>query len=474
MGNRLWCVSILLTGLSLLVACTPDPTSPVPSTTTTPTSTTSSTTTSTTVTPTCNPVALPASSTTPAIWSVNRAGSSGRTEVHVISGAAGGPLVQSTCTALGQTDVDWAFDSTDWNGDGISDLVAIDRTDAGSNSTAFHVLSGANPGVFLASSATVLHQTNSDWSFAVAQWNADGVPDLVAINRADAGSNSTAFFVISGANPNVYLASSGTVLHQTNAAWDFSVADWNRDGTPDIVAIDRADAGSNSTAFFVINGASPSTFIASSGTVLHQTGSEWSFDVLDWDREGTPDIVAINRTDAGSNSTALFVINGASPGSFLASGGTGLHQTNATWQFAAVGIPYAPAPGTPVSAFVAAHPVGSEIDSPWGPQCVTLIVHYLKDVYDVSITQWDASTYQPGQKSGTVMAASGWSWHQGTGDFQQGDVLVWSYTDAGLAAGHIAIWYDGQLYEQNAHANPAISLDPWHTFGTLAGYWHHN
>lgn len=131
---------------------------------------------------------------------------------------------------------------------------------------------------------------------------------------------------------------------------------------------------------------------------------------------------------------------------------------------------------TKLDAFVAAHPSGSEIDSPWGPQCVTLIVHYLSEVYGVGITQWNASTYQPGESSGNVMAANGWQWHAGKGNFQQGDVLVWSYTPAGGSAGHIAIWYNGQLYEQNAHSSPGISLDPWSylaNYGTFAGYWHH-
>ncbi|MBL7490366.1 hypothetical protein I6A60_11415 [Frankia sp. AgB1.9] len=124
--------------------------------------------------------------------------------------------------------------------------------------------------------------------------------------------------------------------------------------------------------------------------------------------------------------------------------------------------------------FVAAHPAGSEINSPWGPQCVTLVVHYLSEVYGISLTQWNASTYQQGQKSGAVLANNGWTWHQGAGAYQQGDILVWSWTKVAGDAGHVAIWYNGKLYEQNAHTTPGISLDPsnW-VNGTFAGYWHH-
>ncbi len=110
-----------------------------------------------------------------------------------------------------------------------------------------------------------------------------GTPDIYAINRRDAGSGKTAYHVINGANPSQFLRNAGTVLHQTDSNWDFDVADYNKDGTPDIYAINRRDAGSGKTAYHVINGANPSQFLQNTPTILHQTDFLFSFIVYNFD-----------------------------------------------------------------------------------------------------------------------------------------------------------------------------------------------
>jgi hypothetical protein len=44
------------------------------------------------------------------------------------------------------------------------------------------------------------------------------------------------------------MQSTAAVLHPTDANWDFEVADYNRDGRPDVYAVNRQDWNAVSTA----------------------------------------------------------------------------------------------------------------------------------------------------------------------------------------------------------------------------------
>jgi surface antigen len=167
-------------------------------------------------------------------------------------------------------------------GNGTNDLFAINRKDGGSGKTSFHVINGANPSQFLKHSATALHQTDANWDFDFEDYNKDGMPDLFAINRRDAGSGKTALHVINGANPSQFLYQGATALQQTDANWDFDIEDFNKDGKLDIIAINRKDGGSGKTSFHVINGANPSQFLFHGATALQQTDANWSFDIEDF------------------------------------------------------------------------------------------------------------------------------------------------------------------------------------------------
>ena len=211
------------------------------------------------------------------ILAINRNGASGTTEMHIIDGTNVKRFVAQVPTALHRTtDDNWDFDVADYNRDGVLDLYAIKRNGS-NNRTEIHIVDGANPGRFLAQFSTALHTTDANWDFAVADYNRDGTPDIYAINRRDTGSNSTAIHIINGANPHQFIQQSATGLNATNENWDFSLADYNRDGNLDVYAINRQDTGSNSTAVHVLNGNNLNQFLLQTGTVLHKTDANWAF-----------------------------------------------------------------------------------------------------------------------------------------------------------------------------------------------------
>ena len=120
---------------------------------------------------------------------------------------------RSLCPASGSV-------SYDYNADGKPDLWAISKQGL-SNSTEIHIISGANPQAFLLNTSTVLHKTDATFDFVVADYNADGKPDLWAISKQGL-SNSTEIHIISGANPQAFLLNTSTVLHKTDENWCFN------------------------------------------------------------------------------------------------------------------------------------------------------------------------------------------------------------------------------------------------------------
>ena len=151
---------------------------------------------------------------------VNRRGP-GATEIHVYQG----PLLQkhlvAKCTALHTTDKNWHFDVIDWNRDKIPDLVAINRQ--GQKATEVHVCDGAaRYHARLVAKSTGLPKTNANWVFRVVNWDGDGVPDLVAVNRRD--GEHTSVHVFSGASDfQDKLLAKVTGLHATDENWSFAM-----------------------------------------------------------------------------------------------------------------------------------------------------------------------------------------------------------------------------------------------------------
>ncbi|MEU7137145.1 VCBS repeat-containing protein [Streptomyces sp. NPDC046261] len=234
------------------------------------------------------------------------------TEVHVLSGASNFQrFVLQTGTALHETDGTFSFALTDWDRDGRPDLVAIKKNQTGTNSTEVHILSGAsNYKRFILQTGTALHETDDTFDFATTDWDRDGRPDLVAIKKNQTGTNSTEVHILSGAsNYKRFILQTGTALHETDDTFDFATTDWDRDGRPDLVAIKKNQTGTNSTEVHILSGASNfQRFTLQTGTALHETDGTFEFSAADWNRDGRPDLVAVKKSRTGTNSTEVHVL----------------------------------------------------------------------------------------------------------------------------------------------------------------------
>ena len=126
---------------------------------------------------------------------------SGQTEFHGLSGSS---LFQTfdlhVATPIPLTDHTWQFGLMDYNGDGILDWVAIDRTGSLTGTTSghtdIHILDGAtNATTWLLSVSTLLPPTDENWVYLTGSYN--GRPALYCINRAGP-SGHTELYILSG------------------------------------------------------------------------------------------------------------------------------------------------------------------------------------------------------------------------------------------------------------------------------------
>lgn len=106
---------------------------------------------------------------------------------------------------------------------------------------------------------------------------------------------------------------------------------------------------------------------------------------------------------------------------------------------------------TYMDKFVAANK-GKTLANIWGyspGECVSLVHQYLNQRYKVQITGYnDATNYRPGFDAGNQLKRAGFKWHTDK-NFKNGDIVVWYGGGALSAQGHIGLWYQGKIFDQN-------------------------
>ncbi|KAH4199192.1 hypothetical protein HBI73_072580 [Parastagonospora nodorum] len=250
----------------------------------------------------------------PDLYAIKRTGTGDRhIEVHIISGASDYQeyFIKVKTPLCENLEVDIDFALTDWNGNGIPDLVMIKKNGTGTNSTEVHILSGAhNFQAIMLQIGTILPETDDTFAFAMARSDASSKPDLFAIKRSKTSSKTTEVHILSGAtNFQDYAQQIDTSLPETDATCDFVVTDWNADGHLDLIAIKKSDMSGRCTQVHVLSGASKyKDFLLRAETPLMKSHGMFEFTVADWTRNGRPDLVAVRKTHTGTNATEVHVI----------------------------------------------------------------------------------------------------------------------------------------------------------------------
>src|SRR5439155_1177392 len=134
--------------------------------------------------------------------------------VNNLTRAAAPPWLLHTGTPLGETGPNVQLEMADWNRDGRPDLVAIIKSGTGTHTTEVHILDAASAfPTWLLHTATPLPPTDGSYQLRLADWNRDGRLDLVAIRKGGGPTGSPELYVLDGAgNFQSWLARAGTPL----------------------------------------------------------------------------------------------------------------------------------------------------------------------------------------------------------------------------------------------------------------------
>ncbi len=165
----------------------------------------------------------------PDLFVIYRWGSAlGKTRVQILSGATGFKtdlLPSGTVdTDLDTSDERYDFVMTDWDLDGKPDLATIIKSGTGSGRTEVHIYSGASKfKTALVHEATSLRPTDDTFRFDFLDWNADGVMDLAVVKTQKTGTKTTELSILSGASGfKTALLDTGTALPETDETFAFA------------------------------------------------------------------------------------------------------------------------------------------------------------------------------------------------------------------------------------------------------------
>jgi hypothetical protein len=242
---------------------------------------------------------------------------SGKTEVHILDASSEyktWKLHAATVLPLLNPD-QWSFALGDYNGDGVTDLYAISRYGNGSGKVEVHIINGAtNFTSFLAQFPTIVGPLPGGLGnvFDVADYNGDGKLDMYIFSRVGTGTNKTEVHVLDGATGfSTRLLDVATGLPETGTSdnFEFSVADYDGDGKPDVYVIEKQNSAQ--TEVHILSGASNyQTSVLAVQTGLPATGSDsrWVFGANDVEGDGKMDLFAIDKM--GSTGTEVHALQG--------------------------------------------------------------------------------------------------------------------------------------------------------------------
>lgn len=219
-------------------------------------------------------------------------------------------------TNIKSTGPNFSYQYADWDGDGIKDLFAINRT--GFTASDIYILSGATGFQgFLLQQPIGIPKSDSHTDFSVADANSDGSQDLFVFERQV--NENVKLTILSGKVSSIApafmhkLYETTLVFSDPNTSKTFKIYDIDKDKLPDLVVIDkefRSTNGKMETKVMVYSGVSEfKGIIFNSITPIHSSCTNCSFVMDEFLVDNTLDLISID--DSNPERTKIDVLSGA-------------------------------------------------------------------------------------------------------------------------------------------------------------------
>ncbi|HKP95599.1 MAG TPA: VCBS repeat-containing protein [Fibrobacteria bacterium] len=221
----------------------------------------------------------------------------GRTAIYRYSPGASGYVLQQELDPLSEGNVSWG----DFDNDGSVDLLVIGANGTAAPETILYQNAGSQNGYYF----SPIHNDHTTLPGSLgraypADFNRDGLLDILIVGGTAAGARFTGVYINGGEACFTRVAASNlTAIGNEPAA---AVADFNRDGFPDVALSGRESATSSIIRVFQGNGNGAFT-----GRWTLAAGLwDGALAAGDFDGNGKPDFAAIGKTQAGASRTYLF------------------------------------------------------------------------------------------------------------------------------------------------------------------------
>jgi len=208
--------------------------------------------------------------------------------------SAGANISFGTANTRGVNTYPFMVSVGDVSGDGKADLVAPCQNLTGQGSVVVLLGDGTvNPGAFVSNNVGANMQ-RPQWTQLVDLTGDNKLDIVVSLNGAATGNiahlinQGTATFMYNGANN----------LNSGTSPYSLAMGDFNKDGKPDIAAIQRI-TGANVVPF-KHNGVGNAPWLTAGNTAMSGSGTTYAAVAEDFDKDGNIDIVTVNNLATGT------------------------------------------------------------------------------------------------------------------------------------------------------------------------------
>jgi hypothetical protein len=218
------------------------------------------------------------------------------------------PIFSRASIFTSESDGTWLM--ADFDRDGIADLAFIKTSNAPGNKVEVQVASGASQFQTLIFKRESVFAAETDGIWQLADFDRDGIPDLVFIKTSNAPGNKVEVQVASGASQFQTLIFKRESIFASESDGTWLMADFDRDGIADLAFLKTQNTGTGKVEVHIASGVSQfQNLIVEVGSAFSpETDGTWT--LADFDRDRIPDLVFIKTANTPGNKVEVHIAQG--------------------------------------------------------------------------------------------------------------------------------------------------------------------